>query len=102
MIKTDTANIQHEIDQARNWCNITTNNSKGFTGYCYAGWSDAFQANRWNGLYSLAYFGWIDRNADDFQDEWKTFISPGGDNGEPVLLMLRTVGMFLLVTGHEV
>jgi len=90
-VDTDTKHIQHEIDLARNWCDIVSSNANRphFQGYLYTGWGNTpnVRTNRWNGLYPLAYFGWLDQNARDLPEKWKTF--ENGSDGEPVLKLLE-------------
>ncbi len=88
-ISTDSKHIQHEINMARKWCDFTSHNPFRFTGYMYCGWNTAFKANRNNGIYSLAYFGWFRPGARDFPEAWKAVsASTRGDNNEPVLDIL--------------
>jgi hypothetical protein len=88
-ISTDSKHLQHEIDMARNWCDLTTRIPSGFTGYMYCAWNAMLKANRYNGIYSLAYFGWAKQSARDFPEKWKAIsASMRGDNDEPVLDML--------------
>jgi hypothetical protein len=89
-ISDDTKHIQHEIDMARIWCDIVKENTDGFSGYLFCGWSPVFKANRWNGLYPLAYFGWKNPAARDFPAVWKcTSTITRGDNDQPVLDILQ-------------
>ncbi len=88
-VNNDAQHIQHEIDMARSWCDIVSKNKNNFYGYMYCGWAAPFRANRWNGLYPLAYFGWKNPGAGDFPYGLKK-ISTGtrGDNDQPVLDLL--------------
>ncbi len=90
-IRTPGQHIQHEIDLARAWASLvqTPRNQTGFEGYVYAGWGDALRSNRWNGLYSQAYFGWWHPEAQDFPESWKAYRT--GRDGEPVLEHLEKI-----------
>ncbi|HEX2958312.1 MAG TPA: hypothetical protein VHO70_15870, partial [Chitinispirillaceae bacterium] len=89
-INSETKHIQHEIDMARSWCDIVIKNRECFYGYMYCGWAPPLKANRWNGLFPLAYFGWKNPAARDFPLEWKKISTTSrGDNDQPVLDLLQ-------------
>lgn len=89
-INNDILHVQHEIDMARSWCDIATANQNRFYGYMYCGWAAPLKANRWNGLFPLAYFGWKKPGAKDFPAEWKKISTLSrGDNDQPVLDLLQ-------------
>jgi hypothetical protein len=94
--------IQTEINMARSWCDIAQSESSmlptnvnSFEGYIYAPWDGCFRTYKWNGLYSLAYFGWTKQNARDFPSGWKKIYPTLDGDSQPILdLLVKGINPF--------
>lgn len=87
-ITNDQPHIDHEIDMAKKWTELVNAEPQGFEGYVYTGWEPPIVANRWNGMFSLAYFGWLNPQSAFVPNWWRSVSANPGDNGEPVLEVL--------------
>ena len=90
-VDSDEKHVQHEIDMARNWCDFaqSTKNAGSFEGFVYTGWNELLRTNQWNGIFPLAYFGWIKRNARDLPSSCKEIsTTTRGNNDQAVLKLL--------------
>ncbi len=88
-INSDSAHLHHEFEMAKNWSVLVRKNPAKFRGYMVAGWWHHLKSNQWNGIFSMAYYGWADTVQYPFNPSWLKVKTKPVIKGKPVLKLLE-------------